>query len=281
VNEAHFADIVQNVRTAGYAVIPSYLSPQRLKPLQSEALRLFAEPPEEDERHPDGWREVIRAAERSEEFLDLHFDPLLVATAVAVMGPDVEFASPGEIDEKLPQTPHSGCGWHNDFIWMPSVPRPRPFFWLAAYYFLTDIAEDSGPLWVMPGSHLWEEEAGRHLDDDDGYGRLLPDSLPLTGAAGTLVLLNNEIWHMSPPNRATTSRIIFKLHAKPSWMKPWGGRAHSSEFCTTLKHAHERQLAGYEAYDDVPWQYGEDADDSPYPVVAWLAAVAPWSRPTP
>lgn len=264
---------VADLKAIGYVVVEGDAA-DLAHDLRQTAQRLFDQPDaHHSDRHPEGWDEVINAAEVASEFLPLLLDPVAVAAAVALFGPDVELASTGEVDRKRPMSAAAHCGWHNDFTWMRYVPRPRPFFWLAAYYFLSDITEASGPVWVMPGTHRLPEEPTVEHNQANGCGRPLAGSVPLLGPAGTMVLLNNEIWHMSTPNTSAESRIIFKAHFKPSWMKPWGhGRTPSQEFAERQTETYARQLLGAYAYDDVPWEYGRDGSSARYPVVQWLAS---------
>ena len=271
-----FAAIAEGVVRDGYAVIPGYLPTAQASALLEDANAILHDEATHSGRHPPGWAESIGVAERSPLFGDLLFDPLLVATYIHAVGPDIELASAGELDAKAPNSPATGCGWHNDFIWMPYVRRPRPFFWLAAYYFLDDISPESGPLWVMPGSHAWPDEPGPEMDNADGCGREIEGSQMITGPAGTVLLVNNEIWHMSPPNVSSAARVMFKVHLKPTWMKPWGhGRAPSSTFIESKTATHEQQLLGAYEYDEVDWQYGRDLDEARFPVLGWLREL-PW-----
>lgn len=273
---AEFADgpaIVSALRTDGYAVVGAHVSSEiaRLRLLADDAFARADVP--HLHRHPEGWDEVMKVAEIAEEFRPLLFDPVAVAAAVALLGPDIELASTGELDRKRPMSQQAFCGWHNDFTWMRFVNRPRPFYWLAAYFFLSDITESSGPVWVLPGSHLAADEPDIEHNYADGRGRLLEGAVPIVGPAGTMVLLNNEIWHMSPPNESAQDRIMFKAHFKPSWMRPWGlGRAPSREFAGTQDEPAAKQLLGGYDYDSVPWDYGRDATIARYPVVQWLAS---------
>lgn len=276
MNLERFEAIAESVVRDGYAVVPGYLGAERTEALAREALDLLSDEVSHSDRHPPGWNEALGVAEKSSMFDELLFDPLLVATYVYAVGPDVELASAGEVDIKTPNSSSSCCGWHNDFIWMPHVRRPRPFFWLAAYYFLCEIGLETGPLWVLPGSHLWPAEPTAEMDNDRGYGRQLDGSKAVTGPAGTVLLLNNEIWHMSPPNTSSCARLIYKVHVKPTWMKPWGnGRAPSSAYAATKTKLHELQLLGAYEYDEVNWQYGRDLDEARFPVLAWLRTL-PW-----
>ena len=267
------SDILQvsaDLSSEGYALIPHHLSEPVLTEVVEEC-RSLLEQGEDTGRHPDSWDEIGNVGNVSQVLAPVILDPVILALAVLQLGPDIELASPGEIDRKLPRSEASECGWHTDFTWMPFVPRPRPFFWLTAYFFVTDITEDSGPLWVVPGSHRWVAEPDDAVVRWTHSGNQIPGVRPLTGPAGTLMLFNNEIWHRSPPNVSSVDRLVLRVHVKPSWMKAWGhGLIDPQGALMAIDEPHARQVTGSLDYDDVPWEYGDDATYARFPVVRWL-----------
>jgi hypothetical protein len=255
---------------AGYALIPHHLTEPALTEVVEECRGLL-ERGEHTGRHPGSWDEISNVGNVSEVLAPVILDPVILALAVLQLGPDIELASPGEIDRKLPRSKANECGWHTDFTWMPFVPRPRPFFWLTAYFFLTDVTEDSGPLWVVPSSHRWVAEPDDALVRWTDSGNQIPGVRPLTGPAGTLMVFNNEIWHRSPPNASGVDRLVLRVQVKPAWMKAWGhGHIDSQSALMAIDEPHVRQVTGSLDYDDVPWEYGDDAMYARFPVVRWL-----------
>lgn len=255
----------------GCAVVPEYLDEHVLVDVAEECRALLERGEGQTGRHPDSWDEICNAGNVSEVLAPLVMDPVTVALAALQLGPDIELASSGEVDRKRRRSEQSQCGWHTDFTWMPFVRRPRPFFWLTVYFFLTDVTEDSGPLWVVPGSHRWAAEPNGAVVRWTDLGNHVPDVRPLTGRAGTLMLFNNEIWHRSPPNTSDSDRLVLRTQFKPSWMKKWShGSLEPGGALTAIDQPYARQLTGTLAYDDVPWEYGDDATYARFPVVAWL-----------
>jgi ectoine hydroxylase-related dioxygenase (phytanoyl-CoA dioxygenase family) len=273
-----FDSLAETVNEKGYLMVEGVLSEVKLKELRkaydAQLLRLLEEPARaSDDRHPEGWFEIARIFERDVTFEFLMDLPLALELAVRVIGPDVELASTGELDHKLPGQSSSFCGWHTDFIWISHLPYPRQVFWLACYYLLDNLDGDMGPLTVLPGSHRFDHPPGKELNDAEGRGTMLEGAIPLTGCAGTGLFFNNEIWHMSPPNLSSRPRRIIKVHYKPSWMKQWGGRRQpTDEYAKRQLSPARRQLLGAYGYDDVPWQYGQDVKSSRYPVMNFLTA---------
>lgn len=262
---------VRSLREDGFVVVDRFLPEDILTNLDHACTDLKRRwpgitEPDQSERHPPGWTEVPGLIEslRLVEQLSLH--PLARFLAGEILGPDFELASAGELDIKGAEESQAHCGWHTDFIWIPKLPYPRQVFWLACYYFLSDIDESSGPLTVMPRSHRFDHPPDASANDEIGRGKVLPGARTLTGRAGTAVFFNNEIWHMSPANRSDRPRRMIKLHYKPSWMKSWGGgRAVSQDYRRRQTDPVLQQLCGQSEYDDVDWQYGTDAGTERYP----------------
>ena len=161
----------------GFAVIKDHLQSDTVEELRQESERLLLLDGARSTRHPPGWDEVVAAGERSDAIARCLVDPWVIAAAVSQLGPDIELASSGEVDRKRRRSTASLCQWHADFTWMPFVQRPRPFPWIAAYFFMSDVDEDSGPIWVVPGSHLWATEPNHRVCEQHPE----PDSIP--GAA--------------------------------------------------------------------------------------------------
>jgi hypothetical protein len=281
------ATILQTLELEGYVVVQDCLPSDVVRVLHDHCRHLEERHGQlgqgsASERHPPGWTEIPRLIERCPPALHLATHPLARYLASDVLGPDFELASACELDIKNPGEPLAHCGWHTDFIWIPKLSYPKQVFWLACYYFLSDIDLTSGPLVVLPGSHRFDRPPDPGINDESGRGLPLPGARALTGRAGTAAFFNNEIWHMSAANRSDRARRMIKIHYKPSWMKPWGGgRAISPAFSAGRTDPVLRQLLGLAEYDDVEWQYGTDAHSSRYPAsmeACEAEAIADWTR---
>lgn len=189
--------------------------------------------------------------------------PKVIATAGCVIGPDLDLASGGELDYKAPGRRSNFCGWHSDFTWIVSLPYPRQVFWIGCYFFIDDITPEVGPLSVIPGTHRSSGPPPRDYntsaDDPDhpeGYPCPIDDAFDVVGPAGSCLMLNIELWHMSRPNQSDRPRKLVKVHYKPPWMKVWGGgREYTEEFAERQTEPIRRQLAGTTPYDKVPWSF--------------------------
>ncbi len=223
-----------------------------------------------DERHPPGWFEIARILERSETFENLIDVPKVLAVAGLVLGPDLDLASGGELDYKVPGRTTNYCGWHTDFTWIVSLPYPRQVFWIGCYFFVDDMTPDVGPLTVLPGSHRASgpppEEYNHGAGDPEhpeGSPCAVDGALDALGRAGDCLMVNTEIWHMSRQNESDRARKLIKVHYKPPWMKVWGGgREYTDAFANRQTDPIRRQLVGLTPYDDVPWTFAPSESET-------------------
>lgn len=233
-----------------------------------------------DERHPPGWFEVSKILERSRTFEDLMDVPKVLATASCVLGPDLDLASGGELDYKAPHRTTNFCGWHTDFNWIVSLSYPRQVFWVGCYFFVDDVELDVGPLTVIPGTHrsLAPPPANYNYAPGDpkhpeGAPRPVDGAVDIVGPAGSCLMLNTEVWHMSRPNESERARKLIKVHYKPPWMKVWGGgRGYTDDFAARQAEPIRCQLVGSMPYDKVPWSFAPSAAQilERYPVARLL-----------
>jgi ectoine hydroxylase len=196
--------------------------------------------------------EVKRILEQGLPFEQLMDLPTVFPVARAMIGADIELASSGELDHKLPRTP-AYISWHNDFQWMVNVPYPRQNFWIRCTYFLTEVTEPMGPFTLLPGSHRADHACPGDFTGPNGQPRVIEGQVPITGAAGSCLINNTEIWHTNTPNRSDLPRRLIMILYKHAWMKQWQeGYETTPEFAAHQTDPLRRQLTG-----NVVWHHGE------------------------
>ena len=86
---------------------------------------------------------------------------------------------------------------------------------LLVFYYPQDTPEELGPTGIVPGSHYYATEQGATIVDE----------MPLIGDAGTVAIVNYDLFHRAMPNRTDTNRYMMKfLFARmsepeaPSWL---------------------------------------------------------------
>jgi len=154
--------------------------------------------------------------DRHPYFLELlKFEPTL-SVARAVLGPQVQIHG-SVLRVAYPDLPEQGVEWH---FHQRVVPRPEPaFFWrpvvLDNLIYLDDLTLDSGPLVVMPGSHLAD------VDLPSGDFSTKPGEVQVTVPAGSCVTSHSSLWHRALPTTPLgTKRRLVILGYSPVWQKP-------------------------------------------------------------
>jgi ectoine hydroxylase-related dioxygenase (phytanoyl-CoA dioxygenase family) len=86
---------------------------------------------------------------------------------------------------------------------MAAIPDDRGYWVCNVVWMLQDITPENGPLRVIPGTHSKRQLPQDTLDDPAADH---PDQVLVTGAAGTLVVLNAHLWHGGMENRSSLPR---------------------------------------------------------------------------
>ena len=123
---------------------------------------------------------------------------------------------------------------------------------LLAFYYPQDTPVELGPTAIIPGSHYYNTPDGATASNE----------FPIRGKAGTVAIVNYDLWHRAMPNRTDKNRYMMKfLFARmsepqtPSWnsektewkqSEPIGNDAHQKMF----QHVWD-------------WHYGKTNGDMP------------------
>lgn len=132
-------------------------------------------------------------------------------------------------DQSMYKPPLAGgpVSWHQDG---PYVQAVAPHLMITAWVALDDSDEESGCLWMVPGSHLWGVQEGHlwkflELEEEESFSRLeRPEGVPAGDfrppeprpvGAGEVHFHHCLTWHASPPNRSNRPRRAVRLQLMP------------------------------------------------------------------
>jgi ectoine hydroxylase len=231
--------ILELMQHDGYVLMEDALSQKQLKELNKAYDQQLEIHPSDPKRV-----EIKRIMEQDPVFEQLMDLPTVFPVARALIGSDIELATSGELDHKMPNTP-AHIGWHNDFVWMINVPYPRQNFWIRATYFLSDVTEEMGPFTLIPGTHLAKHACPSDYNDEQGKPKTIDGQVKIIGKAGSCLINNTEIWHTNTPNYSNDSRRLIMILYKHAWMKQWqNGYESSPEFCARQSDPLRQQLLG-------------------------------------
>jgi phytanoyl-CoA hydroxylase len=221
----------------GYVVLREALSAPEVQALRDEAVRIC--------RGELGAVEGVQRAGADEpdevvlrRYLCIHFPhklselmrgmlahPVIIDALRQLTGPNIKSVQ-SMLFMKSEGKP--GQAWHQDELFIPTRDRSLTAAWIA----LDDATVDNGCLWVLPGSHrpgvLYPD---RDHDDprfdceveayDFPYGD--HDAVAVAVPAGSVVLFNGYLLHMSLPNtgRHGLRRALVNHYMSAQSLLPW------------------------------------------------------------
>lgn len=117
--------------------------------------------------------------------------------------------------------------WHYDdshYRW----PRPRPSLGVSTFWAISGLTETNGATEILPGSHLWADEAveGAIAPDDftrdgrrQGDPGARPDAVKAVMPAGSLMIAKGALWHRGGANTSDAPRLIITPQYCPGWTR--------------------------------------------------------------
>lgn len=154
-------------------------------------------------------RRVANPHEISGVFLDVIRNAALVDMVADLIGPDVKFHH-AKLNLKQPGT-GSRAGWHQDHPYDPHTNDDV----VVSLLMLDDMTPENGCLRLLPGSHRGERYS--HWQGDRFTGEIAPgimaalepQTVPVTGPAGSVCLMHTWMVHGSPGNSSDRPRTLF------------------------------------------------------------------------
>lgn len=97
---------------------------------------------------------------------------------------------------------------HTDDAFYP-LPRPRKALGAATIWAIDDFTADNGATDIIPGSHLWGDQAPDPADRQ-----------PVVMSAGSCVFFPGTLWHGGGANRSKSPRLAVTAQYCEPWVRP-------------------------------------------------------------
>ena len=154
-------------------------------------------------------RRVNNPSDISDTYMDVMRNASMTDMVNQLIGPNLKFHH-CKINLKLPGS-DTTVHYHQDFLFTPHTNDNV----VTALLMLDDVTEENGCLRVVPGSHrgpmlsLYQDGNFVGAVSGEEEERLLNESIPVTGKAGSVCLMHTRLAHGSAPNCSDRSRNLY------------------------------------------------------------------------
>jgi ectoine hydroxylase-related dioxygenase (phytanoyl-CoA dioxygenase family) len=249
-----FASWQEEFGRRGYLIFERVLPPDRVAEIRA-ALAPFLERDLTGRNDFEGLKtnRVYALMAKSPLFADLAIHPLALAFAEAELGQSCLLSALLAINLHPGETAQP---WHFD-DGGAKMPRPRPALGISAFWAIDDTTELNGSTEVIPGSHLWDEQAvegaakpadfaNRRTPNDERDPGNRPDAVKMTMPSGSLAIAKGTLWHRGGANLSDRPRLIIT----PQYCVGWVRQLENMSLAVPAKLAEKlperaRELIGY------------------------------------
>ena len=208
--EEHLAEFKRD----GFTLFPRMLDPAWIREMRDGFEELEGRIPNADGSRPSAITNLLE--HKPEPVLRALSNERLLDFAEMLVGPHVQLESitfrrtPPE-----PEKDGAALGFHRDmFAFFPEDGvYHRPLLFNALSY-LQDLTDESGPLRIIPGSHM----RALRMSPEEAR-RPHPEEVIVYPKAGDTAVFHCSMLHSGSPNRSTDYRYLFFLTFNHSWLK--------------------------------------------------------------
>ena len=198
----------------GFVVLEDAIAADQADALRDRSMALAEQERAASGRHVylgDTAQRVWNLVDKGEVFEQAIQHPRVLGAMTYLLGPDCTLSS-FTVNVIGPGAPAGDL--HVDHPLGP-LPTPRPGFPLSAnsIWFLDDFTVKNGATRCVPGSH-------RRLEALPEPGVRYDDEVQITGARGSVMIMNGALWHASSANRTDRERVCLLGFFCRAFLKP-------------------------------------------------------------
>ncbi|HEY2933381.1 MAG TPA: phytanoyl-CoA dioxygenase family protein [Acidobacteriota bacterium] len=191
----------QQLDEMGFVVLERFMDRDLLRELRTRVEELFeleGDTAGSEFKQEHSTRRLANLVNKGEVFRRVIALPRLLEYVRHVLGERIKLSSLNVRSAN----PHSNCAQplHAD---MGAVPDDKGFWVCNSVWMLDDFTLQNGAIRLVPGSHRRRQLPQEALEDPSARH---PDEILLTGAAGSVVIMNAHVWHGATDNRTGLQR---------------------------------------------------------------------------
>jgi ectoine hydroxylase-related dioxygenase (phytanoyl-CoA dioxygenase family) len=192
----------EQLDSVGYVILPGFMTGSVLQQLRTRTEQLFEEEGENagwEFRKEAGSRRLANLVAKGEIYQRIVTMPEVLEYIESVLGSDYKLSSLNARSAN-PHSSETQQPLHAD---MGAIADELGYWVCNTVWMLDDFTEQNGALRCIPGSHRWRKLPQDELAD---LKAAHPDEILVTGAAGTVVVMNAHMWHGGTENRTGSHR---------------------------------------------------------------------------
>lgn len=211
-------DHLHKLKAQGYSIIPDFLTPEGLNAVRETLAPYLGRYQGRNDFEGFKTERVYTLVARGKIFEDIVEDARVMDVCGQYLHPGFLLTAsqsiciyPGETAQPL----------HYDDTFY-TIPRPRPPISISTIVAVDAFTAENGGTEIIPGSHLWGDDAVGGAYTGDAAGVAMPKSLeqqlmPLEMPAGACVVFLGTLVHRGGANRSAKPRLAFSNQ----YCQPW------------------------------------------------------------
>ena len=217
------AERLSDITRQGFTVIPNFLDAASLPAARDALAALQGRFKGRNDFEGELTERVYSLVARAPVFAAIAADPRVLEICDAILKPGYLLTASQSINIHPGETPQP---FHTDDSFYP-IPRPRNMVSLSVIIAIDPFTVQNGATELIPGSHLWSDEAVRGLYHLGGNApgpspeaRITPAATTAVLPAGGAIIFSGMLIHRGGANRSTGPRMAITNQYCEPWARP-------------------------------------------------------------
>ena len=214
---------LREIQEKGYSLLPGFLTAKQLTGVNRLYDQLLGQHSGRNNFEGNRTERIYTLVARDRLFQDIAEDDRIMAFCDRLLMPNYLLTANQAIVIGPGESPQP---WHTDDSFYP-IARPRKMISLSTIVAVEDFTTTNGGTQVIPGSHLWDDEAiagyyhsGDTEADPEFADKLTDLAVSVEMAAGTCLVFAGTLLHRGGANRGAGTRRAFSNQYCEPWARP-------------------------------------------------------------